>query len=107
MLFQPEATRLTSLEAGDSLQRYVGNADRLPGRDRRHPGGALERAEVNPARLATTIAPVVVSAIRNEIKNSREQMIEALYPIVGRLVSAAVANAFRRWSPRSSNASTR
>ncbi|MEF8393947.1 hypothetical protein U9Y93_25290, partial [Escherichia coli] len=41
------------------------------------------------------IAPVVVSAIRSEIKNSREQMIEALYPIVGRLVSAAVANAFR------------
>ena len=37
----------------------------------------------------------IATAIRNEIKNSREQMIEALYPIVGRLVSAAVATAFR------------
>jgi len=97
LLFQPEATRLTSLEAElDSLQRYVGNADRLEAATAGILVEALERAEVNrPRELATAIAPVVVSAIRNEIKNSREQMIEALYPIVGRLVSAAVANAFR------------
>jgi outer membrane protein OmpA-like peptidoglycan-associated protein len=38
---------------------------------------------------------MVVSAIRNEIRNSRDMMVEALYPITGRLVSAAVANAFR------------
>lgn len=97
LLFQPEATRLTSLEAElDSLQRYVGNADRLETATAGILVEALERAEVNrPRELATAIAPVVVSAIRNEIKNSREQMIEALYPIVGRLVSAAVANAFR------------
>lgn len=97
LLFQPEATRLTSLEADlDSLQRYVGNADRLETATAGILVEALERAEVNrPRELATAIAPVVVSAIRSEIKNSREQMIEALYPIVGRLVSAAVANAFR------------
>ncbi|MHC2434773.1 OmpA family protein [Bradyrhizobium sp. USDA 4451] len=97
LLFQPEATRLTSLEADlDSLQRYVGNSDRLETATAGILVEALERAEVNrPRELASAIAPVVVSAIRNEIKNSREQMIEALYPIVGRLVSAAVANAFR------------
>ncbi|MGF6310287.1 outer membrane protein OmpA-like peptidoglycan-associated protein [Bradyrhizobium sp. i1.8.4] len=97
LLFQPEATRLTSLEADlDSLQRYVGNADRLETATAGILVEALERAEVNrPRELASAIAPVVVSAIRSEIKNSREQMIEALYPIVGRLVSAAVANAFR------------
>ncbi|MBR0899392.1 OmpA family protein [Bradyrhizobium tropiciagri] len=97
LLFQPEATRLTSLEANlDSLQRYVGNSDRLETATAGILVEALERAEVNrPRELASAIAPVVVSAIRNEIKNSREQMIEALYPIVGRLVSAAVANAFR------------
>lgn len=97
LLFQPEATRLTSLEADlDSLQRYVGNADRLETATAGILVEALERAEVNrPRELASAIAPVVVSAIRSEIRNSREQMIEALYPIVGRLVSAAVANAFR------------
>ncbi|ERF81538.1 OmpA family protein [Bradyrhizobium viridifuturi] len=97
LLFQPEATRLSSLEADlDSLQRYVGNSDRLETATAGILVEALERAEVNrPRELASAIAPVVVSAIRSEIKNSREQMIEALYPIVGRLVSAAVANAFR------------
>ena len=100
LLFQPEATRLSSLEADlDSLQRYVGNSDRLETATAGILVEALERAEVNrPRELASAIAPVVVSAIRSEIKNSREQMIEALYPIVGRLVSAAVANALDRKS---------
>ena len=97
LLFQPEATRLQSLEAElGSLQQYVGNADRLEAATANILVEALERAEVNrPRELANAIAPTVVSAIRSEIKNSRELMVEALYPIVGRLVSAAVANAFR------------
>ncbi|MEN3347254.1 MAG: hypothetical protein V7632_889 [Bradyrhizobium sp.] len=97
LLFQPEATRLQSLEDDlESLQHYVGTSDRLETATAGILVEALERAEVNrPRELANAIAPTVVSAIRSEIKNSREQMIEALYPIVGRLVSAAVANAFR------------
>lgn len=97
LLFQPEATRLQSLEAElESLQQYVGNADRLEAATANILVEALERAEVNrPRELANAIAPTVVSAIRSEIKNSRELMVEALYPIVGRLVSAAVANSFR------------
>jgi len=38
---------------------------------------------------------LIVAAIRSEIKNSKEMMVEALYPITGRLVTAAVANSFR------------
>ncbi|MBR0869825.1 OmpA family protein [Bradyrhizobium tropiciagri] len=97
LLFQPEATRLQSLEGElESLQQYVGNADRLEAATAGILVEALERAEVNrPRELANAIAPTVVSAIRSEIKNSRELMVEALYPIVGRLVSAAVANSFR------------
>ena len=41
------------------------------------------------------MAPLVVAAIRSEIANSRDMMVEALYPITGRLVAAAVSNAFR------------
>ena len=46
-------------------------------------------------RLATVLAPIVLASIREEIKNSRDMMVDALYPITGRLVAAAVRNAFR------------
>jgi len=97
LLFQPEATRLQSLETDlASLRQYVGTADRLEAATADILVAALERAEINrPRELANAIAPTVVSAIRSEIRNSRELMVEALYPIVGRLVSAAVANSFR------------
>lgn len=97
LLFQSEATRLQSLEADlGSLQKYVGNAERLETATADILVAALERAEVDrPRELANAIAPTVVSAIRSEIKNSRDQMVEALFPIVGRLVSAAVANSFK------------
>lgn len=58
--------------------------------------GALREAEVARHReLASALAPVVVSTIRREIVNSRDQMVEALYPITGQLVSAYVAHAVK------------
>jgi len=57
---------------------------------------AFKRAEEKrPKDLSNALAPSVVSIIRSEIKNSKDMMIEALYPIMGRLVTAAVAGAFR------------
>ena len=44
--------------------------------------------------LASTIAPLVGGAIRTEIRNSRHEMAEALRPIAGRMVKAAVADNF-------------
>jgi hypothetical protein len=97
LLFQTEEARLETLETDVAfLQRYVGGADRLEVATADILVAALERAEVNrPRELANVIAPSVVSAIRSEIKNSRELMVDALYPITGRLVSAAVGNAFK------------
>lgn len=46
----------------------------------------------NPRPLSRALAPFFVSSIRNEIANSKEAMVEALYPITGRLVSTAVKN---------------
>lgn len=46
----------------------------------------------NPRPLARAMSPFIVSSIRREIANSKEAMVEALYPITGRLVSAAVKN---------------
>ncbi len=48
--------------------------------------------QTNPRPLARAMSPFIVSSIRSEIANSKEAMVEALYPITGRLVSAAVKN---------------
>lgn len=57
---------------------------------------AFRRAEEKrPRDLSNALAPSVVSIIRSEIKNSKDMMVEALYPIMGRLVTSAVAGAFR------------
>ncbi|MBZ9988620.1 OmpA family protein [Mesorhizobium sp. BH1-1-5] len=97
LLFQTEAARLEALGADVALlQQYIGNPDRLETATADILVAALERAEVvRPRELANVIAPSVVSAIRSEIRNSRDLMVDALYPITGRLVSAAVANAFK------------
>ncbi|RWA68726.1 OmpA family protein [Mesorhizobium sp.] len=97
LLFQTEAARLEALGTDVALlQQYIGNPDRLEAATADILVAALERAEVSrPRELANVIAPSVVSAIRSEIKNSRDFMVDALYPITGRLVSAAVANAFK------------
>ncbi|KUM23188.1 hypothetical protein AU467_09510 [Mesorhizobium loti] len=97
LLFQPEAARLEALGADVALlQQYIGGPDRLEAATADILVAALERAEVSrPRELANVIAPSVVSAIRSEIRNSRDLMVDALYPITGRLVSAAVANAFK------------
>jgi outer membrane protein OmpA-like peptidoglycan-associated protein len=97
LLFQPEAARLQALETDvASLRQYVGSAHCLEVATANILIAALERAEIGqPRELAIAIAPSVVSAIRSEIKNSRELMVDALYPIIGRLVSVAVANTFK------------
>ena len=46
-------------------------------------------------RLAGALAPVILQSIKTEIHNSRDMMVDALYPITGRLVAAAVRNAFK------------
>lgn len=57
---------------------------------------ALRKAEVLEHRqLADSIAPVVVTTIKAELRNSRDEMVEALYPITGRLVKAYVASAIK------------
>jgi outer membrane protein OmpA-like peptidoglycan-associated protein len=57
--------------------------------------GVLQDAGVRDhERLSGILAPLVVSSLREEIRSSRDMMVEALYPLTGRLVSTAVRNAF-------------
>ncbi|MEZ4710088.1 MAG: hypothetical protein R3A44_22975 [Caldilineaceae bacterium] len=45
--------------------------------------------------LIRTITPVMGDLIRNKIRENRDEMIEALYPIIGQLVMRAVSEAVR------------
>lgn len=77
----------------NSLHARVGDEDSL--RESVVPvlSDAIKQVEArDPRPLARALSPFVVSSIRREITNSKDAMVEALYPITGRLVSAAVKN---------------
>lgn len=97
LLLRPETDRLGALESRvEAIDALAGDRNRLEAATSDILVEAFRRAEIARHReLAIAVAPVVVAAIRSEIKNSKDMMVEALYPITGRLVAAAVANAFR------------
>ncbi len=97
LLFNAEQVRLEALQSQcDAFAAKIGDEARFERSTAEILAGALRKAEVAGHReLSSAIAPLVVAAIRSEIVNSRDLMVEALYPITGRMVAAAVANAFR------------
>jgi len=97
LLFRPEQAKIAALQGQcDAFAQKIGDDARFEASTAQVIAGALRKAEVARHReLSAAIAPLVVAAIRSEIVNSRDMMVDALYPITGRLVAAAVANAFR------------
>ncbi len=97
LLFQPEAARIEILQTTvDALDKRLGSTSRLEAATAEILVEAFRTAETTRHRdLAQALAPVLIGSIHNEIRNSREMMIEALYPIMGRLVMTAIANAMR------------
>jgi outer membrane protein OmpA-like peptidoglycan-associated protein len=58
--------------------------------------GSLRQAEVKRHdQLSRAIAPLLVKTIKIELRNSQDEMVEALYPITGRLVKSYVASAMK------------
>jgi hypothetical protein len=56
--------------------------------------GAIAKADpADRDKLANTLTPAIVNCVRQEIRNSRHEMVESLYPMMGRLMSAYAANA--------------
>lgn len=97
LLLQTETERLDSIEAKlDSLNDRVGTPEHLEAATGAVLANAFRHAEANtPRELVSAIAPSIISTIQAEIRNSRDSIIEAIYPISGRLVMVAVANAFK------------
>jgi hypothetical protein len=49
----------------------------------------------DPDALTRTVTPIVGEAIRRKTRESRDEMVEALYPLIGQLVVRAVSEAIR------------
>ncbi len=89
LLLRDELVRL------DQLQERVGDDAALKASVVPIIADVLQDAGVRDyQRLAGALAPLIVAGMKAEIRNSRDMMVDALYPITGRLVAAAVRNAF-------------
>ena len=97
LLFDGERATLTDLRRRiDQVFDRAGTEDRFRGSVATVLDGALREAEVQRHdELARAIAPLVVRTIRTEFRNSQDEMVQALYPITGRLVKAYVASAIK------------
>jgi len=80
----------------DAVYNRAGTSERFEESIAEVLDGALRRAEVDRhAELASAIAPLVVRTVKTEIRNSRDELVEALYPMTGRMVQAYVASAMK------------
>lgn len=80
-----------------ALDDRVGDDERFQNSMTRSLVGAFRAAEaVQHRELAEALSPLVLAGIRREIVESRDLVVEALYPITGRLVATAVSRAFQR-----------
>jgi outer membrane protein OmpA-like peptidoglycan-associated protein len=80
----------------DEIAARVGTDARLEERVAAVLDGALRRAEqAKHAAVADAVAPFVVNTVRTEIRNSKDELVEALYPVTGRIVKAYVASAMK------------
>jgi hypothetical protein len=55
----------------------------------------LERRLTDRDALLAIISPVLGDAIRRQVRDARQEMVEALYPIIGQVVARAVSESIR------------
>lgn len=80
----------------DGIAARVGDDARLEQSVAAILDGALRRAESEKhADMSDAVAPFVVNTVRTEIRNSKDELVEALYPVTGRIVKAYVASAMK------------
>ncbi len=81
----------------ETLQSYAGSHEEFSATLSDVLLETLDRLQASdPKSLTRTLSPSVVTSIKREISNSRDDMVEALYPITGRMVSASVKSAMQK-----------
>ena len=97
LLFQPESEAIATLSRRiEDVFERAGTTERFQASVATVLDGALREAEV--ARhddVAAAIAPLIVKTMKAEIRNSTDDLVEALYPATGRMVKAYVASAIK------------
>jgi len=95
LLFRPEQEALDDMRGLlDAHHERIGSDADMQRTVSTVLAGALRDARVRQHKqVADAIAPILVEGMKREIKNSRDEMVDALYPIMGRLVSAYVSSA--------------
>ena len=79
----------------DDIRAILLDSDRQQARELQAKLDELERRVEDKDALTAIITPILSDAIRRNIRDAREEMIEALYPILGELVVRAVTEAMR------------
>lgn len=88
--------RLDILRRIEQLFERAGTEERFTASVARSLDSALRKAEVERhAETADAMAPLVVRVVKTEIRNSQDELVEALYPMTGRMVKAYVASAMK------------
>jgi outer membrane protein OmpA-like peptidoglycan-associated protein len=97
LLFSSENEAIASLSQRiDAVFDRAGTTDRFQASVAIVLDGALRDAEVaRHDEVANAIAPLIVKTVKAEIRNSTDELVEALYPATGRMVKAYVASAIK------------
>ena len=97
LLFKPESEAIAALSTRiDAVFDRAGTKERFQSSVATVLDGALREAEVaRHEEVSTAIAPLIVKTVKTEIRNSTDDLVEALYPATGRMVKAYVASAIK------------
>jgi outer membrane protein OmpA-like peptidoglycan-associated protein len=95
LLFESESRTLSDLsQRMDLVFERAGSQERFTASVACVLDDALRQAEIDHhAELSQAIAPLIVKTIKTEIRGSQDELAEALYPAMGRMVTAYIASA--------------
>ncbi len=97
LLFENESRALSDLNRRmDIVFERAGSTERFTASVASVLDEALSQAEIERhSEVASAIAPLIVQTIKTEIRGSQDELAEALYPSLGRMVKAYVVSAIR------------
>jgi outer membrane protein OmpA-like peptidoglycan-associated protein len=97
LLFENESRALADLNRRmDIVFDRAGSTERFTSHVAAVLDQALAKAEIEKhSEVAHAIAPLIVHTIKTEIRGSQDELAEALYPSLGRMVKAYVVSAIR------------
>lgn len=91
---EPEGDRIDDALL-DDLRDIVAGPDRERMRLLETRIALVEHRTGDHEALAAAVSPILGDAIRRQVREDRDEMVESLYPIIGQLITRAVAEAIR------------